>query len=120
LPERIIAIGGTYFAVLAGLMTAVGLSGLLAYSVSSRTREIGIRSAIGASTPAIRRLVIREAMTTVVTGLVIGLVVAGLLARFMAQSPIPIGTPGAAFAGAATLTLLIGLAASWVPARRAT
>lgn len=121
LPERIIAIGGTYFAVLTGLMTAVGLSGLLAYSVSSRTREIGIRSAIGASTPAIRRLVIREAMTTVVTGLVIGLVVAGLLARFMAQSPIPIGTPGAAaFAGAATLTLLIGLAASWVPARRAT
>ena len=121
LPERLVAIGGTYFAVLAGLITAVGLSGLLAYSVASRTREIGIRSAIGASTGSIRRLIVREAMTTVVTGLAIGVVIAILLARVAGRLPIAIGTPAPlAFVGAAVLTILIGLAAAWLPARRAT
>ena len=121
LPERIIAIGGTYFAVLAALMTAVGLSGLLGYSVSSRTREIGIRSAIGASTTSIRRLVLREAMTTVVAGLGVGVIVAVLLTRLIARLPASIGAPdAAAFGAAAALTILIGLAAAWLPARRAT
>jgi predicted permease len=121
LPERLIAIGGTYFAVLAGLITALGLSGLLAYSVASRTREIGIRSAIGGSSTSIRWLIVREAMTTVLTGLAIGLAVAGLLTKVAARSPVPLGAfDPAAFAGAALLTILIGFAAAWLPARRAT
>ena len=120
LPERLVAIGGAYFAGLAGLIMAIGLSGLLAYSVSCRTREIGIRGAIGASASSIRWLVVREAMTTVITGLVIGLAGAGLLTRAIVRAPIPIGTPAlAAFAGATAMTVLIGVVAAWLPARRA-
>ena len=120
LRERLVAIGGTYFAGLAGLIMGLGLGGLMAYSVSCRTREIGIRSAIGASASAIRRLVIGEAMTTVVAGLVAGLVLAGGLTRIVGRT-IPIGSLAPlAFTGGALLTIAIGLAAAYLPARRAT
>jgi predicted permease len=121
LRERIVAVGGAYFAALAGLLVAVGLSGVLAYSVSSRTREMGIRSAIGASSRSIRLLVIREAMTTVAIGVAIGLIAAAGLARLASLSPIPLGTfSTTALAGATTLMLFVGFAAAWFPARRAT
>jgi putative ABC transport system permease protein len=108
------------FGLLALGLASVGIYGLMAYSVSQRTREIGLRIALGANPAAVRRLVLGQAMTLVVIGLVLGLGGAMLLGRGMASLLYGLSGADALSLSAATLTLLVvSAAASYLPARRA-
>ena len=110
----------TTFAVLALVLAAVGLYGVIAYGVSQRTREIGVRIALGADAWAIARLVAHGALRHTLTGVVIGTVAAAATTRVLAGmlfgvSPIDPLT----FGVIALLVAAIALLASYVPARRA-
>ncbi|MCZ6837153.1 MAG: ABC transporter permease [Planctomycetota bacterium] len=115
---RMILIGA--FALLALLLSAVGLYGVTSYAVAQRTREIGIRIALGAKPGSVQRLVILKGLQFSVVGIVIGTVGALILTRYMANllydvsptDPLTIGGLGALMLGLVTL-------ASYLPARRA-
>ena len=118
--DRMISLLSSAFAALATLLAAVGLYGVLAYTVSRRTREIGVRMALGADASRVRRMVLRQvAMMTLVGGL-IGLVAALALGR-TAQSllfGLAAHDPVVVVASVVVLTL-VALAAGFVPAYRA-
>jgi len=120
-PQRFAANLLAVFAALAILLTAVGLYGLISYSVTQRTNEIGIRTALGAGRSDILRLVLRQGATLALAGAAAGIVAGLLLARTM-QSLLYGVSPAdpLSFAGAAVLLVAVALAASWLPARRAT
>jgi putative ABC transport system permease protein len=109
------------FAALALVLAAVGIYGVIGYSVSQRTQEIGVRMAIGADRSSLMMLVIREGLLMALAGVTIGiglaLAAAGRLSELLvdvtASDPI-------AFAGAAVLLVGVAVAASYLPARRAT
>lgn len=109
------------FGVLALVIAAVGLYGVMAYNVAQRTREIGIRMALGAEASMVLRMVVGQALRLTAFGIVIGLAVAFGVTRFMAatiQGVSPTDPPTYT-----TVTLLLacsGLIAAWVPAWRAT
>jgi putative ABC transport system permease protein len=108
------------FAAAALLLAAVGLYGVIAYGVSQRAHEIGIRLALGARSADVLRLVIREGVTLTLVGLVVGtsagVALSGLLRRQLYDvSPADPVT----YAGIAALLVLVAIAASWVPAYRA-
>ena len=108
------------FAALALSLAAVGVYGLLAYSVARRTREIGVRLAIGARPEQITRLVVGEGVALIATGCALGLVGALFAGRLLSALLFGVG-PGdglSFFAGTFTL-LIVGLAATYVPARAA-
>jgi predicted permease len=108
------------FAALALMVAAVGLYGLIAYSVAQRTHEIGIRMALGARRGDVLRLVVRHGMGLVLVGEIVGLgtaliltrLVSGLLYRVSPADPRPL-------AAAVGVLTLIALVASYIPARRA-
>jgi putative ABC transport system permease protein len=109
------------FAVTALLLTAVGLYGVVAYATTQRTREIGIRVALGASGRNVLTLILGQGMFPAIAGLAIGLVGAFALTRLLANQLYEIkATDPMTFLGATTLLLLVVLAACWLPARRAT
>ena len=109
------------FGILALLLATIGVYGLKAYDVSRRTREIGIRMAIGATSADVQRLVMREGVRTAAIGLAIGLLLAaglgklvsGMLYRVSPFDPIVLTVAAAALSAAAML-------ACYLPARRAT
>jgi len=108
------------FATLALALIASGLYGLMAYTVARRTREIGIRAAVGASAGRIMLLVLRQSLRFVAIGIVIGIpgavAVLRLLSRIVFVLP-PVDL--ASLSIAAALLILSGLAASFIPAWRA-
>ena len=108
------------FGALALVLAAVGIYGVVAYSVTQRTREFGVRMALGASRADILRQVVREGMSLAIVGMIIGIAGAAALARTLSSLLFGI-TPGdpATFAAAALVLPLAALAASWLPARRA-
>jgi predicted permease len=108
------------FAGLALILAAVGLYGVLNYDVSQRTREIGIRGAIGATRAQIVSLILGQGMRKTVLGLVAGLAGAVFLTRFLRKLLFEI-TPAdpTAYLAVTALLLLVALLASWLPARRA-
>lgn len=111
-------VGG--FAVLALLLGAVGLYGVIAYSVSQRTREIGVRMALGAERATVYRLVMRESAQLIVTGIVVGIaasVSAAMLIRKLLFDVSAWDVP--TLAGVAIVLALSALLASYIPARRA-
>jgi putative ABC transport system permease protein len=109
------------FAVIALLLAGIGIYGVTAYSVSRRTRELGIRMAIGAQRRDVSRLVIRQGMTPVLIGIVIGLSAAFFLTRWMSSLLFRVGANDPlTFAGIALLLGAVALLACWLPARRAT
>jgi predicted permease len=121
LQERVLATLSGFFGPLALLLAGVGLYGLLAYDVTRRTREIGVRMALGARQTEVFRLVLRQGMVLVLVGTVIGLAVAaalgGVVRTFLfAISPTD---PVICLTAVAVLTAS-ALAACWLPARRAT
>jgi predicted permease len=118
--ERLMAALSGAFGALAGLLAAIGLYGVLSYSVMRRSNEIGIRLAIGADRRDVLRMVIAEAARLVGAGLVVGLAL-GLGAANAARSLLfgLAPTDPATIAAAVVLLASIGFAASYLPARRA-
>jgi putative ABC transport system permease protein len=109
------------FAVVALLLAAVGIYGILANAVRQRTHEMGIRLALGASPGAVFRLVIGQGMGLAVIGTVVGLGVAFALTRYLASLLYEVKpTDPLTFGGVALLLLGVALLACWIPARRAT
>ena len=108
-------------AMIALLLAGTGLYGVLAYSVSTRAREMGIRIALGAPTWALTTSVIRQGLAMAAGGIVIGLAGAYYLTRFLDTLLFGLmpGDP-ATFATAAAMFVLVALAASYVPSRRVT
>lgn len=109
------------FGLLALVLAAVGLYGVMSYSVSRRTREIGIRMALGAGSGNVLRLVLKEGMTLVGGGVAAGLIAAAALTRLLASflygvSPMDATT----FVTIPLVLALVAFAASYLPARRAT
>lgn len=108
------------FALLAMALAAVGLYGVIGYSVSRRTREIGIRIALGAESSRVLRLVVRQGMVLVLVGIAVGAALAAISTQVLSSvlygiSPVdPV-----AFGGAIGLLTLIALLANYIPARRA-
>jgi putative ABC transport system permease protein len=109
------------FGVIALVIAAVGLYGVMAYSVAQRTQEIGIRMALGADASGVQRLVVGNAMRLTLLGVGIGLVAAFALTRFMTtviQNVSPTDPP--TFTAVTVALMMSGIVAAWVPSLRAT
>jgi len=108
------------FGLLAVLLAAVGLYGILAYSIGQRSREIGIRMAMGARAASVLRMVLWQGLRLALIGAGIGLILAALLSRLLTHFLYGVDPldPLTFVAGLALLSLL-ALGASWLPARRA-
>jgi putative ABC transport system permease protein len=120
LPARLGAIAFTLFAGLALALALLGVYGVVSYAVARRTREVGIRLAIGAQPTAVVRLLMREGISLVVTGVVLGLVLGVAVSRLL--QTLLFGVHPAdplTFIGAPLLLLGVGVLASLLPARRA-
>jgi ABC-type antimicrobial peptide transport system permease subunit len=120
LRERVMAMLSGGFGILAGLLATLGLYGVIAYMVTRRRNEIGVRVALGADRAQVVRLVLREALLLLATGLAVGTALAvwagraaaALLFGLKPYDPVSL-------AAAVTLLTSIALLASYVPARRA-
>jgi predicted permease len=111
----------TAFASIGLVLVVVGVYGLIAYTVSCQTREIGIRIAIGAARADVLRLTIGLAARWLTAGAAIGVVASYLTTRFVASQLYQVSpTDPATFVAVIALLVMAGLAASYVPARRAT
>jgi predicted permease len=121
LPQRIaVAVAGS-LGVVGLLLAAIGIYGVTAYVVARRTREIGVRVALGADRGNVMRLILREGMTLTTIGLAIGVALAGAVAQLLTSLLFGISPfDPVAFGIAAVLFLSIPAAACFVPARRAT
>ncbi|HUI83033.1 MAG TPA: ABC transporter permease [Candidatus Binatia bacterium] len=108
------------FAVLALVLATIGLYGLISYSVVQRTREIGIRMALGAQREHILRLMIRQGIVAAVAGVVMGLIAGLALTRLMASLLYGVTTSDwLTFTAVSLLLLLVAAAACYIPAKRA-
>jgi len=119
-PQRVAALVTGVLGSAGLLLATVGLYGVIAYSVSRRTKEIGIRMALGARAVDVLRMVLRDGMSLAATGAIIGVVLAGVASRLIASflygvSPLDSVT----FAGMAIVLVVVALFATWLPARRA-
>ncbi|MEQ8330861.1 MAG: ABC transporter permease [Longimicrobiales bacterium] len=105
---------------LALILGAVGLFAVLSYTVAQRTREIGVRMALGAQATQVRRMVVRQGTRVVAAGVIVGLAVALVASRALARllygvGALDVGT----FVGMSAMMMAVGLFASWLPARKA-
>ncbi|MBL8170952.1 MAG: ABC transporter permease [Acidobacteria bacterium] len=116
-------LAGTLFLVFAGLallLAAIGIYGVMAYTVSQRTREIGVRMALGARSVDVWRLILGQGLKVVVLGVAIGLIAAFALSRVMASLLFGItASDPQTYASVAVLLVIVALLACFVPARRA-
>jgi putative ABC transport system permease protein len=110
----------TLFAGLAFVLATVGIYGVMSSVVEQRTREIGIRLALGAQKRDVLRLIVRQGLTPAVIGVGVGLIASLALTRLMATLLFGVGaTDPLTFAGVAALLLAVAALACYVPARRA-
>jgi putative ABC transport system permease protein len=108
------------FAALALVLGIVGIYGVISFFVSQRTREIGVRMALGAQPSDVLKLVIREGLSFTFIGVALGLAAAFALTRFLSSLLYGVGaTDPLSFAGVAALFAIVALAACYIPARRA-
>jgi predicted permease len=118
--ERLFALAYSLFGALALLLACIGLFGLMSYSVSRRTNEIGIRMALGAQRAGVVGMVLRESMLMVVIGVGVGLAGAIAGGRFVESVLFGLSTTDTwTIGGAIAVTALVSLAAGYLPARRA-
>ena len=119
-PRRLQTSIVTGFAAVALLLAAIGIYGLIHYAVSTRTKEIAIRMAVGADTRDIFRMVIGEGLALSAAGLALGLVGGAAVGQGVRNLLFGVGAlDPVTFAGGSALLLSVALAACWVPARRA-
>jgi ABC-type antimicrobial peptide transport system permease subunit len=119
-PQRLNAVLVTLFGGLAMIIAAVGIAGVLAFSVSARTNEIGIRMSLGADGGRVQRMILREGSVLLAIGLMLGMtgawftagVMRGLLFGVAPHDPVT-------FIGVAVLMAAVGIGACWIPALRA-
>jgi predicted permease len=121
LVERFVATLSTAFGVLATILAIIGLYGVMAYTVARRTREIGVRMALGAVPGDVIWLVMREVLVLVGSGLAIGLLAAWGLGHYLTSQLYGIsGSDPSTTIGASVLLAVVALLAGYIPARRAT
>jgi predicted permease len=119
-PQRIVASVAGTLGVIGLLLAAIGIYGVTAYAVGRRTREIGIRIALGADERRVLTLVVRQGLVLAGIGVTIGIAVAGAASRLLESLLFGVrGLDPVTFAGAALLFALVALSASYLPARRA-
>src|SRR5206468_3775224 len=119
-PRKLNALLISSFSILAVIIAAVGIAGVLAFSVSARTTEIGIRMSLGADSGRVQRMILMEGGVLLAFGLLLGVVgavfasrlISGLLFGVAPQDPVTL-------LGVALLMAAVGIAACWLPARRA-
>ena len=108
------------FSFTALLLSIIGLYGVLAYTVAQRTREIGVRVALGADRLHILRTVMGQGMIYVLGGVVVGLAGAAALGRLMSSLLFGVtATDPVTYAGVVVVLIVVAAAATWIPARRA-
>jgi putative ABC transport system permease protein len=111
----------TIFAGLALLLAAIGIYGLMSYSVEQRTQELGIRMALGANRGDMLKLMVRQGMLLAGIGVVIGLAASFGLNRFLANLLFGVkATDPVTYAAVAAILVSVALLATYIPARRAT
>jgi predicted permease len=119
-PQRVAASVSGSLGLVGLLLAAMGIYGVAAYRVTSRTREIGVRVALGAQPGDVVRMVLRQGLRLALVGVAIGLALAAVAARLLESLLFGVGPMDpAAFVGSAGLFVVIALAACFVPARRA-
>jgi predicted permease len=119
--ERLIGTLSSCFGLLSLLLAGIGLYGILAYAVSQRTREIGIRIALGAQPGAVLRMVLRQGLILTLLGVALGLAVSFAATRLLASQLYDITpTDAVTFIAVPILLLTVALFACYIPARRAT
>jgi putative ABC transport system permease protein len=120
LPERLMAALSGFFGILAGLLTAVGLYGVISFLVARRTHEIGIRVALGAGKRQVLSLILRETLMLAVVGIGVGLPITFGVAHLIASMLFGVKPDDLAAVTMAACALCgVGLAAAYIPARRA-
>jgi putative ABC transport system permease protein len=116
-------LAGVVFALFAGLalaLAAVGIYGVMSYAVSHRTREIGVRMALGARVPDVLKMVLGEGLKLTLIGVAVGLTPALAMAQLMKSLLYGVGAiDPLTFAGAPALLAATAIVACWIPARRA-
>src|SRR5262245_49711927 len=118
---RIAGVSVGVFGLLALGLAALGIYAVVAYATRQRTREIGIRMAVGAQTSDIRKLVLGQGLRLIVTGLLFGLAASLASTRFLKAVLFGVGsTDPLTFISVALLLCLVALAACYIPAQRAT
>jgi ABC-type antimicrobial peptide transport system permease subunit len=108
------------FGVLALVLAAIGIYGVMSYVVAGRTREIGLRMALGAQLRQVRQLILRQGMMLAGIGLILGLAVVFVLARFLTSMLYGVSpSDPVTFLGISFLLAMVALLACYLPARRA-
>jgi putative ABC transport system permease protein len=119
--ERVLAQLGGFLSVFALALACLGLYGVLSFSVAQRTREIGVRMALGAQRKDVLSLVVGRGLQLTLLGLALGLIAALAVTRFVSSLLYGVtATDPVTFVGVTLLLLLVAMLASWLPARRAT
>ncbi len=119
-PRRFSSALVAIFAGLALLLAAIGIYGVMSYTVSRRTQEIGVRMALGAQLGSVRRMILGQTLRLTLLGVGIGLAGAFVVARFLTSLLFGVGVyDPVTFLGVAALLIVVALAASYIPARRA-
>jgi ABC-type antimicrobial peptide transport system permease subunit len=120
-PQRMAASVAGTLGIIGLLLCAIGIYGVTSYSVARRTREIGIRVALGADAATVVRLVLRQGLVLAAIGTAIGLVIAGAGSTLLESLLYGVrGLDPVTFLGACVLFAAVTLIASYIPARRAT
>ncbi len=118
--ERSIAQLSGFFGILALLLTAAGLYGVMSYAMSRRTNEIGLRMALGADRSDVVRMVLRETLALMAAGFAIGLPAAFVTTRLTASTLVGVSATDPTIVGGAILVMLcVGAYAGFIPAMRA-